>query len=167
MAIFQPIFTALNQSGGRYVVVGGLAVVLHGYARLTGDIDLIVDFEEKALTNLIDSLTALGLRPRPPVEARELAKPERRAEWVRDKGMRVFSFWDPANPLREVDLFVEHPTDFEGLWARAVEMDIGGAIARIASIPDLIRLKQLAGRPQDLQDVEALEAISKGRDAKR
>ncbi|OGR91725.1 MAG: hypothetical protein A2V88_09150 [Elusimicrobia bacterium RBG_16_66_12] len=43
MALFEPIFDALNRAGVRYVVVGGLATVLHGYARLTVGIDLIVD----------------------------------------------------------------------------------------------------------------------------
>jgi hypothetical protein len=39
MAIFEPILARLNEAGGRYVVVGGLAVVLHGHARLTVDLD--------------------------------------------------------------------------------------------------------------------------------
>jgi hypothetical protein len=43
MAIFAPLFDALNKANIRYVVVGGLATVLHGYVRLTVDIDLAVD----------------------------------------------------------------------------------------------------------------------------
>ncbi|MDQ3031572.1 MAG: hypothetical protein M3Y87_04085 [Myxococcota bacterium] len=43
MSSFEPIFRAPDEAGARYVVVGGLAVVLHGYARLTADIDLVVD----------------------------------------------------------------------------------------------------------------------------
>ncbi len=73
----------------------------------------------------------------------------------------MFSPWDPKNPMREVDLFVEHPIDFEGLWSRSAVVDIGGTEARIASIQDLIALKRLAGRPQDLQDIQALEGIVK------
>lgn len=46
--IFQPIFQALNHSGVRYVVVGGVAVVLQGHARLTVDLDLIVDLAADA-----------------------------------------------------------------------------------------------------------------------
>ena len=41
--LLEPIFDALNRADVRYVVVGGLATVLHGYARLTADVDLIVD----------------------------------------------------------------------------------------------------------------------------
>jgi hypothetical protein len=43
MSLFEPIFAALETARVRYVVVGGMATVLHGYARLTADIDLIVD----------------------------------------------------------------------------------------------------------------------------
>ena len=42
MLLYEPLFHALNASGARYVVVGGVATVLHGYARLTADIDLII-----------------------------------------------------------------------------------------------------------------------------
>jgi hypothetical protein len=164
VGLFEPLFQALNASSGRYVVVGGLATVLHGHARLTADVDLIVDFDAQGLAAMLDALVALGLRPRPPVEAREFADPTRRAEWVREKGMRVFSLWDPKNPMLEVDLFVDHPMDFEDLWQRSEEVDLGGTVVRIASIPDLIQLKRLAGRPQDIQDIEALEEIEKRRD---
>jgi len=43
VAIFAPVFEALNGARVRYVVVGGVAVVLHGHARLTTDLDLVVD----------------------------------------------------------------------------------------------------------------------------
>lgn len=161
MSLFEPVFGALNASQARYVVVGGLATVLHGHPRLTAGVDLIVDLDPEPLTRLLDALSNLGFRPRPPVSIREFADPARRAEWVRDKGMRVVSVWHPQNPMLEVDLFVDHPIGFEELWARSVEVDLGGLKARIASIADLVQLKRLAGRPQDLQDIEALEAIEK------
>ncbi len=43
MLLYEPLFRALNASEARYVVVGGVATVLHGYARLTADIDLITE----------------------------------------------------------------------------------------------------------------------------
>ncbi len=73
--------------------------------------------------------------------------------------MRVFSMWNPANPMLEVDLFAEHPIDFDELWGRAAVVHLTHVAVRVASIRDLIHLKRLAGRPQDLADVEALEII--------
>ncbi len=52
----------------RYVVVGGLATVLHGYARLTADIDLMVDLEPEELRKSIDALAGYGMVPRLPVD---------------------------------------------------------------------------------------------------
>ena len=70
---------------------------------------------------------------------------------------------DPGDPLRSVDLFVENPISFEELWSGADLVDLDGTPARIASIPDLIRLKRIADRPQDHADIEALEQIQEGR----
>ena len=164
MALFGPLFLHLNQENVRYVVAGGLAVVLHGFARLTGDVDLIVDLQPHEARNAIRALSALGLRPRLPVKAMDFADAAIRAGWISDKGMRVFSLWDPQNPMRAIDLFAEHPIDFEGLWSRAEQMDIGSTFVRVASIEDLIQLKRMAGRPHDLADIEALEEIRKRRE---
>ena len=78
--------------------------------------------------------------------------------------MVVFSMFDPGDPLRQVDLFVEPPMDFEALWERSQVVDVGDVRVRIASIEDLIRMKTAAGRPQDLADVEALEQIARETD---
>ena len=159
MPLYEPLFRALNASGTRYVVVGGVAVVLHGHARLTADVDLILDLERKAAARAMRALATLGLRPRVPVDAEEFADEGIRQSWVREKGMQVFSLYDPGNPLLAVDVFAEHPVDFESLCRRAEKCDIGGIPVRIASIPDLIHLKRLADRPRDREDVAMLEEI--------
>ena len=159
MPLYEPIFRALNASGTRYVVVGGVAVVLHGHARFTADVDLVLDLDSNAAARAMLALAALGLRPRAPVELEEFADERTRKSWIRDKGMQVFSLFDPGDPLLAVDVFAEHPVDFERLFERADECDIGGIPVRIASIPDLIHLKRLADRPRDREDVEMLEEI--------
>ncbi len=77
--------------------------------------------------------------------------------------MRVFSLFDPADPMKEVDLFAESPLDFESLWKDSEIMDLGGYTVHVASIPHLIELKRLAGRPQDHLDIEALQEILRRR----
>ncbi len=161
VSLFEPLFEALNRAGVRYVVVGGMATVLHGYARLTADVDMIVDLEPSAAKHLIGVLTGLGFEPRVPVRAEEFADPEIRNTWIAAKGMRVFSMFDPANPLRTVDLFVENPIEFEALWARAETVELDTTSVKIASIPDLIELKIMAGRPQALDDIERLREIER------
>jgi hypothetical protein len=157
--LFEPIFEALNREGVRYVVVGGVAVLLHGHVRLTADLDLAVDLEPAEARKAIETLVGMGLRPTIPVDPIDFAEATKRSEWMTEKHMRVFSMSDPTDPLREVDLFVENPIDFDGMWKRSRIVDLGSTSARIASIDDLIVMKRSAGRPQDLADVEALETI--------
>lgn len=161
MSIFEPILARLNEEGGRYVVVGGLAVVLHGHARLTVDLDLVVDLTPDAARRTIAALLAIGLRPLAPVDAFEFADATKRRQWIDEKGMRVFSLFDPALPLRTVDLFVESPLDFEELWRDSESVQLRSTAIHVASIPHLIGLKRLAGRSQDRDDIARLEEIQR------
>jgi len=167
MAIFEPLFKTLNDAGVRYVVVGGLAVVLHGHARLTNDVDLIIDLEDVQAAGLIEALVSMGMQARLPVDPKDFAKQKIREIWVRDRGMQVFSMYDPSNPMRAVDIFANNPLPFKNLWARAEEFKLPNTTVRVASIPDLIYLKRLAGRPQDLADIEQLKAIQQAKEGDR
>ena len=69
----------------------------------------------------------------------------------------------PGSPLSTVDFFVESPIDFEELWQNAELVGIGPTVVRVASIPHLIRMKQVAGREQDRADIRMLEEIQRRR----
>ena len=159
MSVFEPIFQILNAGGVRYVVVGGLATVLHGYARLTADVDLAVDLAPEEATKMIQVLVEKGFRPQVPVLPQEFANPIVREIWLREKHMRAFSLVDPTNPMRVVDLLLKPEVPFEELLARSQEVVLNRTKIKIASIDDLIALKRHAGRPQDLVDIEQLETI--------
>lgn len=164
MSLFLPVFRALAENDVRYVLVGGLAVVLHGHARMTADIDLVVDLEPAAARAAIGCLSRLGLVPRISEPAERFADPRARREWTEQKGMKVFSLVDPANPLRAVDLFAEHPLPFSDLWRDSLLLHLRSVPVRVASIPHLIELKRRAGRPVDRLDIEALERLRRRAD---
>jgi len=159
--LFEPVLAALDAHGVRAVIVGGVATVLHGHARLTADLDLVVDLRADQPSRAIQALTELGLVPMLPVDATDFADPVTRDLWVRTRNLKVFSLYDPADPLRQVDLFAEDPMPFDELWGRAVEMSLATVSVRVAAIDDLIAMKRSAGRPQDLADIEALEFIKR------
>lgn len=154
---FEVIFEALE--GVRYLVVGGVAVVLHGHPRFTADLDLVVALEEANARGAMTALEGLGFRPRAPVPAQGFADAATREGWVRDKGLTVFSLWSPYWPGTEIDLFVEEPFAFDEAYARALRVALDGVTVTVASLDDLVLMKRRAGRPKDLADVAALEAI--------
>lgn len=155
----EQVLEALGQAEVRYLVVGGVAVVLHGHLRATADLDLVVQLEEGNLLRALAALESLGYRPRAPVAVQAFADPQLRASWIRDKGLTVFSLWSDRFPQLEIDLFASEPFPFEEAYARAVRVPLGGQVATVASLGDLIAVKRAAGRPQDLRDVESLRLL--------
>jgi len=159
MSLYLPLFKALNEANVQYVVVGGIATILHGYVRATSDIDLVVDLHVDEATKVIAVLTDAGYQPKVPVQAIEFADASKRQQWIDEKGMQVFSMYQPENPLLTIDLFVKQPISYEELNTRAVTMELDGIKVRVCSIDDLIKMKKLAGRDKDLADIEHLTRI--------
>ena len=84
--IIEPVFEVLNEAGARYVLVGGLAIVLHGHARLTADIDLAIDLGDAEALKVAQALASIGLVPRAEVELIDLASPDKRQAWRDEHG---------------------------------------------------------------------------------
>lgn len=156
----REIFGALAGADVQYVVVGGLAVILHGHLRATADLDLVVGLERTNCMRALDALASIGFMPRLPVELRDFADPAIREDWIEHRNMLVFQLWDPNSPERAIDLFVREPMDFSTLWSGGVVKDLDGVPIRVAAIRHLIALKQVAGRSKDLDDILALREIA-------
>lgn len=157
---FQNICHRLNQSGVRFLVVGGLAVNAHGYVRFTADIDLVVWLEEENVKRAFSSLQEIGYQPQPPVRAEDLADPATRQAWIQGKGMVVLKMWNEADPLSPVDIFVQEPFDFKVEYSRAkLEQFDDGLEVRVVCLGTLLRMKQEAGRPKDQLDVDQLRKL--------
>lgn len=159
MTPFVPAIQAFEKEGVRYVLVGGLAAIAHGVNRFTADIDFVIQLDPSNAERAVKVLTSLGLKPRVPVDPMQFAIAETRKAWIRDKNMMVFSFFDPGDPFLAVDLFVDYPVEFKGLFERSVVKKIGNLPVRVCSREDLLTMKRKAGRPKDLEDVRLLEQI--------
>jgi len=159
MSFYLPFFELLNKANINYIVVGGIATILHGYVRATVDIDLIVDLQVDEATKVIEALTIAGFIPKVPVKAIEFADEAKRKQWIEDKGMQVFSMYHPDQIALTIDLFVDYPIPYDELMSRSVIMELGDTNIRVCSIDDLITMKQQAGRYKDLADIEQLVKI--------
>jgi hypothetical protein len=156
---FDVIFVALAKGHVRYLVVGGVAVVLHGVPRFTADLDLVLDLAPANVAAALRVLGDLAYRPRAPVALADFADLAKRREWIQQKALTVLGLWSPNHPATEIDLFVEEPFPFAEAMARASLVDLGSNEVVVASIPDLIQLKRQADRPQDREDIQRLNMI--------
>lgn len=156
----REIFKALANAEVEYVVVGGFAVIMHGHLRATSDLDLVIGLSPSNCKMGMAALAGIGLRPRLPVSLADFADPAKREDWVQHRNMQVFQLWDPANPVRSVDVFVREPIDIRAMRAEAVIKDLDGVAIPVASIRHLIQLKLASGRPLDLDDINALRQIA-------
>jgi len=156
---FKQIISALNDAGAEYVIVGGIATILHGYVRTTLDVDMIVAFDARNLDRLSTALQQVQYVPRMGVDPRGLADEATRESW-RQRNMVVFSFVSLHNPPVLVDVFVHHPIPFEELARDSIWKDYYGVKVRICSLEHLLHLKRLSGRPKDLDDIESLEVAN-------
>ena len=136
-----------------YMLVGGYAVALHGAVRGTVDIDVAVPLSKQAYVKAEQALRNIGLVPRLPVTAEEIF--DSRESYINDKNLVDWSFYNPDNPLEMVDIIVTE--DARAL--KSTTKTSGGVEIKIVAIDDLIRLKQAAGREQDLEDIKALRKL--------
>ncbi len=156
---FDALVRALEQAKVRFLVAGGLAVNAHGYLRFTRDVDLVVQLAPGNVTSAFAALAAIGYRPIVPVTGADFADDRTRAGWIRDKGMTVLNFWSEVHRDMPIDVFVTEPFDFDVEYDRALVKPLGAIAVRFVSIPTLIRMKELAGRPQDRIDIDYLRRI--------
>jgi hypothetical protein len=145
----ERIFAVLDAHGVDYVVVGGLAVQVHGHVRMTNDLDLIPAPSRENMRRLADALNELGAQVLNPggegtsIDARMLPRAE---------------LWQFATAAGDIDVLHDAPgaAAFEDLRARALEVSLGDLRIPFAGRDDLISMKRASGRPVDLGDVAAL-----------
>lgn len=152
------IFEALARHGVDYVVIGGVAAIAHGHTRNTRDVDLMAATDRANLERLAGAFRELGAR----------------LSGV-DAHLLEIDVYDPATlasganftletEAGGLDFFsdVSGAPSYSQLRARSLLVDLGGLGIRVAGLDDLIRMKQAAGRPQDLADIAALTALERG-----
>lgn len=163
LASVEAIARALDETGVRYLVVGGMAVVAHGYGRATYDLDLVVQLKPENVMAAFRALQPLGYRPLVPVTADQFADDEVRQAWVEQKGMMVLNLHSDMHPETNIDLFATEPFDFDAEYERALVQELGpGLDLKVLRLDALLELKREAGRAKDLADVEELLLIKKG-----
>ena len=156
---YLDLFRELQKHEVQYVVVGGLAINLHGVERATMDVDLVLAMDEGNLQRFLRAANELGLKPSLPVKIESLCDAAQLDEWVREKHMIAFSLRPASKTAPSVDIIVQPKVSFETMYRNRIEKDIGGVLFKLVSIDDLIALKTDTGRGKDASDIVALRQV--------
>jgi hypothetical protein len=149
----------LAESDVNFVLVGGLAVALRGYQRVTLDVDVVLAMDEANLQRFIAAAKSAGMRPGIPVPLEALTRPELIDQWYREKGMLAFSLRAEETRALTLDVLVRPSVPFDQLQRDASMVKIGVVDVPVASIAHLIEMKSGTGRSKDLLDIEELRKI--------
>lgn len=140
------LLTEFAAEGVEYLLVGGVAVALHGVPRFTKDADVWLRDEAENLLRVRRALVAFGA-PAETMSALESAQ-ELDVVWM-------------GQPPARIDLMKQVPAgDFAAAWTRRARFVVGDLEINCVARDDLIALKRASGRPQDLLDAETLERSS-------
>lgn len=145
---------ALEKAGVSYAIVGGYAVALHGAVRGTVDVDVAIHWSLKNLQNTEKALKEMGLVSLIPIDSTSLFN--FKEEYIKNRNLIAWNFYNPSNPLNQVDIIINY--DLKSKSHTKTIKTTHGQI-RILSLKDLIKMKKESGRPQDLEDVKALEGL--------
>lgn len=160
LTAFQTVMEGLQRHEVRFLLVGGMAVVAHGYGRMTYDIDLVIHLTPANIRRTFEALAQLGYRPRIPVTADDFSDARNREQWAREKGMIVLNFFSNDQDPCTIDLFIREPFPFDETFAKAIPSAVNGVPFRYVDLNTLIQMKRAAGRPVDLEDIRHLEQLA-------
>ena len=140
---FKEFFKSLNSKGVEYLLIGGYAVIIHGYVRNTSDLDVCISSDPKNIARCLDALEDFGFAG---PELRE-ALTSGRKDLVR---MGV-------EPLKIEILNYLKGVDFARAYSRRIVEKVEDVQINVIGLEDLISNKQSVARLQDLLDVEKLK----------
>jgi len=129
---YLDLFKTLQEERVDYVVVGGLAINLHGVERATMDVDLVLAMDDANLKRFLAAAQRLELKPSLPVRIESLCDAKQLDAWAREKHLIAFPL-RPAKPSAPtVDVIVRPAVPFERMHRNRIEKDLGGASRPLA-----------------------------------
>jgi hypothetical protein len=150
------IFQQLNTAGIEYIVVGGVAMNLHGLPRFTGDIDILLALDSSNIEKMSILMKEMGYEKRLPVTLEELGDEKHAVQLIKEKNLIAFTFNNPEQPQASIDIVVGESLRFENYKKHCVFVDTWGLQIPVVSIDDLIDMKRATHRQKDIEDVAFL-----------
>jgi len=141
---FRDFIDCFNKSNVKYILVGGYSVILHGYSRTTGDMDIWVERTRENYNNIKNAFLHFGM---PVFDMTEDV-------FLNNQDLDVFVFGKPPS---SIDIMVNvKGLNFDDCYKNAVYFEEDGLMIRTIYITDLINAKKASGRFKDMNDLENL-----------
>ena len=141
---FREFIEALNNNNVRYILIGGFSVILHGYSRTTGDMDIWVERSHENYKRIGWAFRDFGMPVFDMTEENFL----HHASWD------VFTFGVPPSAI---DVMVKvKGLDFNTCFDKAIYFEDDGLSIRTIHLNDLLTAKRTVSRPKDIDDIENL-----------
>ena len=142
---FHDFLIALNNNQVEYIIVGGYAVILHGYSRTTGDIDIWVNKTEENYTKLAAAFSVFNM----PLMGMT------KEMFLNNNNIDVFTYGRPP-------VCIDIMTDVKGMifkeaFPKSTLRKVDDIEVRLIDYRDLISAKKASGRHKDLDDIENIE----------
>ncbi len=138
---FRELLSTFNEHGVKYLVVGGFAVMLYTEPRYTKDLDVWIEVSPENATRVYAALRAFGA----PLEG------------IDESDFIESGFYQMGRPPGRIDVMMSlDGVEFESAWENRTSADFRGVPVYFIGKEDLIDNKKLAGRHQDLADIESL-----------
>jgi len=142
----KEVFKSFQNHKVKYVVIGGIASILHGVPRATFDLDILIEASSENTKRLLDALVDAGLGTATLTNVEEVLANE------------ITIFKDRVR----IDVQTSTPgLKFQDAWKRKETMNFHGQKFYVLSLQDLISSKKASGRDVDLEDVRLLEQSNK------
>ena len=139
----KEVFKFFQENEVKYLVIGGIASILHGVPRATFDLDILIEATPENAQRLLDALTKAGLGTAALTDKEKILANE------------ITIFKDRVR----IDVQTSTPgVNFNDAWSHKESMNFQGQVFHVLSKQDLISSKKAAGRKIDIEDVTALEA---------
>ena len=153
MTDFETLLRSLSDARVDFVIVGGLAAVAHGSARLTQDVDIVYSRTPENVRRLVTALASHS----PYLRGAPRGLPFHWDEATLHRGLN----FTLTTAVGDIDLLGEITGggNYEAILPHTVVLDLFGRTCRCLDVPTLILVKRAAGRPRDLEVIAELQAL--------
>jgi hypothetical protein len=149
----ESLLATLEEAGVKFIVIGGFAVSAHGHLRATKDLDIVPDPGAENLRRLAEALERLGAQVQGTEDFSENEVVQPDAEGLGQGGNFVLN---TDHGRLDILQWVAPELEYAELDAAAIEDHVFDHKVRFCGYDDLVRMKEAAGRPEDLLDLRRL-----------